>query len=85
MKTSEQIREPAMYVGDLLRSKLKEWFEEMADKVVLLENAVETLKVLLSHPSDDCFDAVETADGLYLLTPLQIAERNARKALKRLG
>jgi len=43
---------------------------------------LETLKLLLSHPSDDALDAIETDDG-YFLSPLNIAEREARKLIRK--
>ena len=58
---------------------------KLHDEVIQLETTnaklLEALKLLLSHPSDDAIDAVETDDG-YFLSPLNIAERNARKLIR---
>jgi len=43
---------------------------------------LEALKLLLSHPSNDYLDAVDTEDG-YTLTPLAIAERKAKDVVLR--
>ena len=42
---------------------------------------LEALKLLLSHPSDNPADAVKTDDG-YFLSPLNIAEREARRLIR---
>jgi hypothetical protein len=46
----------------------------------VITDCVTSLRVLLTRPSNYSEDAKKTEDG-YTLTPLQIAERNARMAL----
>jgi len=67
-------------------TRQREMFETTAHLIVTACNShadlIGALKLLLSHPSDDAFDAIDTDDG-YTLTPLQIAERNAGKLIRK--
>ncbi len=52
------------------------------DAVEANKELAEALEELLSHPSDEYEDAIDTDDG-YTLTPLGIAERKATKVVRK--